>query len=255
MSRIYFHSIDGSGPETIIKEVGVRGSERAYFGMFCADVTWTIIGRIANDSPREPSILRNVFPEDHYALQRDHFAEDAALFFRLAEDQVMLGDKKVDLFTMQLNTAYYLGSDQVRLGVRLHAQCEIHAYVEGHNRKWLADIIRRGRSIGFFHKKAGWESVIKLLEKDDSSPVVTSYSVCDQFPHAYAETEEEKEKDAWEELEPWEQWEKGVKELRGSGGGLEMKPENWDEFYFGDGVDANQFLAELHKLYPNKETP
>jgi len=263
MSRIWFHSIDKSGVTGLLKRAGVRGSERAYFGnLFCADVTWAVFRLLADESTGRQSILRNIFPEDHYALRRDCFAEDAALYFRLAEGTVMFGEKKVNLFTLQLNTTYYLGSDPVRLGVRLHAQSEIHAYVEGPNRRWLADIIRQGRAFEFFHGDAGWESVIKLLKEDDSSPVVTSYSVCNSFPNEEVAgfvpvlsdpqwVDGEKNWDAWDTMPAQEQWDMGIAGLRRSGGGLEMKPENWDDYYFGDGMDANQFVVELRKLYPD----
>lgn len=248
MSRIYFHSING--------EAELRGSERAHFNVFCSDVTWAIVRYVAEESMGNRSILRNVFPPDHYALRGDNFSELAALYFRVGDDPVLLGEKKVDLFTLILNTALYLGSDSVKLGARLHGQCEIHAYVEGPNRKWLAGIIRRGREFNFFRDGEGWESVIKLLEKDDGSPIVTSYSVCDRFPNAEVANYDiplladgEKDWDAWDILSNQEQWDMGMIGLKKSGGWLEMKPENWNNYHFGDGMDANQFVTELRELY------
>lgn len=65
------------------------------------------------------------------------------------------------------NTALVLGSDAVKMAARIHAQCEIHGYFEGKNRKWAADIVRKGRQAGIFRANMGWEEVIDLLEKGD----------------------------------------------------------------------------------------
>ncbi|GAA4304598.1 hypothetical protein GCM10023178_11830 [Actinomadura luteofluorescens] len=36
----------------------------------------------------------------------------------------------------------------MRFLARLHAQCELHGYVEGPNRAWLADVIDQGPAAG-----------------------------------------------------------------------------------------------------------
>jgi hypothetical protein len=102
-------------------------------------------------------------------------------------------------FSLILNTACQVGSDAVKLAARLHGQCELHAWVDGPNRAWLADIIQAGLHSGVFRKgiwyqdvpngpkdkwsDQGWGDVIALLRERDDEPVVTSYSVTDRFPN------------------------------------------------------------------------
>jgi hypothetical protein len=164
MSNIRFHSKDG--------EASIRGSERAHLGSFCAEITWDVIEPTVRDYRDGKSILRQAFPPDHYALQAGNFSEMARLHFRVGEGNLTLESKQVDLFDLILNTAIVLGSDPVKLGARLQGQCELHTYVEGCNREWLAGIIERGIACKFYRNSAGWELVVGLLRKDDASPVV-----------------------------------------------------------------------------------
>ena len=104
--------------------------------------------------------------------------------------------RRIALFDLMLNTAARVGSDAVKLAARLHGQCELHAWVDGPDRKWLAEIIASGREAGVFRDvnaitgyaekfpaddSLDWEGVIALLKWRDDEPVVTSYSVCDSF--------------------------------------------------------------------------
>ena len=241
MRRVYFHT------RTTTAEV--FGSERAHFAGYTRDLLWSILEREADESYR-PSRLRNIVPEDHYA--HSNWPKYAKYVFTgISDDPLKLGDQEISIFSMQLNTAYSLGNDAVKLAARLHGQCEIHAYVEGENRKWLADIIQQGRATGFYRDGAGWESVIKLLRRSSKEPVVTSYSVCDQFPNSHVAKfdhpikDGEKDWDAWYKLPQNTRWEMAVKGLREGGGGLEMKPDNWQKFYFGGGWTAFKLLLAI----------
>jgi hypothetical protein len=143
---------------------------------------------------------------------------------------------------------------------RLHGQCEIHCYVEAENRLWLANIIESGLEKGIYRKNLdwgdlgledlGWNSVITLLGNGCRSPVVTSYSVCDTFPNPcvanFKVIEEGSCKDwdklselreAWYNLSKDKQWELAIAGLR-ERIGIELKPENWDDYYFSHGWDA-----------------
>lgn len=246
MSSINFHTFKGT--------TKVRGSERAYFGITCAEIAWVIIGPHAAEYGRPSSLLRYTCPPNHFTTNSvgGSFAEAFHIYFRVGDGALLLGERKVSMFTLQLNTALYMGSNPVKLAARLHGQCEIHAYVEGKNRKWLAEIIRQGRNIGFYREDMGWEEVIALLEESDEGPVVTSYSVCESFPNAhvaqYPDVDEDEDA-AWYKLSREEQWERALIGLRDSGSGLEMSPDNWDGFCFDDGIDANKFIKQLRALY------
>lgn len=101
---------------------------------------------------------------------------------------VELRSKDIDL-----NTALVAGSDQVALAAKIHGWCESHAWVEGPDRGWLADLIECGLDTGLYRRGMGWEGpggydtgpgVLPLLRARDDEPVVMSYSVTDQFPNA-----------------------------------------------------------------------
>jgi hypothetical protein len=44
----------------------------------------------------------------------------------------------------------------VRFLARLHGQCEVHGWVAGKNRAWLADIIETGRETAILRDDMGW---------------------------------------------------------------------------------------------------
>ena len=247
MSRIYFHSEDETAE--------VRGSECAHLGVTCSRITWSVFKSVAEDWGERKALLRKLFPPGHYVLECDGFTEAARIYLSVGQGPLILGGKEINLFSLRLNTAHYMGSNPVRLAARLHGQCEIHAYVEGPNRGWLASIIREGREFKFFRDDMGWESVVALLESDDATPVVTSYSVCESFPNAGIAkfdcpilADGELDWDAWYEVSRAERWAMAMAGLRSSGGGLEMKPETWDDYCFGDGLGANEVVSQLVSL-------
>lgn len=155
------------------------------------------------------------------------------------EAKLELNGNPFGLFDLQLNSAVAMGGNALKLAARLHGQCEIHCYVEGPNRNWLASMIEEALSKSVLRKELGWEGAITLLRKANDSPVVCSHSVCEQFPNAgIADWVPPKDEeggdnyDAWYDLPAEEQWRLGMKGLRMHGGGLEMKPEEWDNFFF-----------------------
>lgn len=100
---------------------------------------------------------------------------------------------------LEANTALVAGSEPVALAAKLGQWGEQHAWVEGPDRAWLADIIQQGLDAAIFRRgiwcatqpggprdrwaDQGWDGVLALLRAGDDQPVVTSYSVCDSFPN------------------------------------------------------------------------
>jgi hypothetical protein len=258
MSRIYFHSEHG--------EVEVSGAERAYMGGVCGDLF--LIGLHLNrheDYPSYPSPLRKILNPNHYTAGPDYQgmrfvdALSTALHVGFDSDVLIVDGKRVDTFAAALNTAYVMGSDAVKLMARLHGQCELHAYVEGANRAWLAGIIERGREARVLRPKMGWEAAAEFLRSREDCPVVTSYSVCDQFPNhhiagwepplaKYEDGEEYQDTDAWYDLPAAEQWRAAMDGLRAAGGGLELKPDNWQTFHFRNGINGFQLRRIAEEL-------
>jgi hypothetical protein len=222
--------------------VQVRGSERAYMGYLCAQLSLAVF------DPREykrGEILSTVWRHPHPGS--GSFAEAFSTHVRIGGDRIpftLPSGGEVDMFTVNLNTALALGNDAVRLCARLHGQCEIHAWVDGPNRAWLAGIVEDGRRCGVLRTDQGWEALAGFLRERDDEPVVTSYSVCDQFPNAHTAGVTEDGAAAWYELPEAEQWAQAMERLRRIGGGLEMRPDHWtfSEFYFGGGQTAFTIL-------------
>jgi len=251
MSRIYWHSEDEDTAE-------VHGSERAHAGVLCSDLLVVSLGvnrRWIDD--RDIAAYRRVVT-GYVKESSDHrFVLDFQSWLSgIGENYFLINGRDVSVFTAALNTAYVLGSDPMKLLARLHGQCELHCYVEGANRAWLADIIERGRTVGIMRKDSGWESVVTLLRSRNDSPVVTSYSVCEQFPNsgiaswqAPEDEDGELNYDAWYDLPDEDRWSLAIAGLRKRKGGLELKPGNWNTFYFGSGVNGFHILEHVYSLH------
>lgn len=156
------------------------------------------------------------------------------LYTRVADDQVYRDaeGEPLNTFELVLNAALRVGGDAIKLFARLYGQCELHAWVAQANRRWLADIIEAGRASNIMRgpdalrEWGTWEGVIALLRntRKHPGPVVTSYSVCDTFNF------------------------RDLKALRETKG-LELKPDDWNTFYFGAGTSLlDVFAAEHGKL-------
>lgn len=266
MSRVYFHSPSG--------DAALKGSERAWLSGLVNDLA---IGALALHDPSRVERLISLAAPDHYITQhadRHPTGMPLQTAYRLAflyenpygATLIQHRGRPVSTFSLALNTAMLLGNDQIRLAARLHAQCELHAWVDGPNRAWLADVMEAGLESGIYRRgiqytpdpardrdepqwvSQGWEEVIALLRTRDDEPVVTSFSVCDEFPNQQtgdwmppwpegrperwdALTEEEqKERDArseaWNDLDAAEQWRISMEGLRNSTGNLEIRPDH-----------------------------
>lgn len=256
MSRIYFHSIDG-------EDAAVYGSERAWLACFCNDLMIMALKRSMQEERGEPSVWRDVLRDTYVAREPvseydfgdppSRFRSMLSTFLKTPHKVFTVGEITLTPFSLALNTALATGSDQVKFGARIHAQCEIHAYVEGKNRRWLAEIIRRGLGLYFLREDAGWEAVVDLLELNADTAIVTSYSVTDSFPNRWVaewESECEDDGDSWYDLAYEEQWGLAIGALRKSERGLEMTPDNWGEFYFDKGINAfelNKTLLDMQR--------
>jgi hypothetical protein len=248
MSRVYFHSLSDEAAE-------LRGSERAHASFVVNQIA---LGLLHIDGYDREKQLREWLPQDHYLRrsQPGQFAQSYATAFFVGDGDLIVKDgQTINAWELALNTGIAVGNDTVRFMARLHAQCEIHGFIEGPNRKWFADIIREGRSTGLYRTDQGWEAVINALEVRDTEPMVMSYSVCDGFPnsdvgdwlppwpegveHRWSaltpeqQREREARSEAWYELPRDEQWERSLKNIRTSRKWLELKPDHWADYRFG----------------------
>ncbi len=139
------------------------------------------------------------------------------------------------------NTAQACGSDAMRLVARIHCQCEIHGWVDGPDRAWLAGLVEEALAVGLLRREPmgygrGWLDVVDLLRARDDDMVVMSYSVCDGFPTPRA-IEPRPDDEDWEEMSEDERWAQASAALRARDG-LRMQPSNWSSFRYGNGEDA-----------------
>lgn len=267
MSSITFQTID--------KEVRIGGAERHYAGALCERIFWSILDIDDMDIGQEDSTferLKGMLPRDHYLHEtRSWNTISLRNAFRVGADLIWRG-QIIDVFALQLNTAIAIGNDAVIFSARMHGQCEIHGYVEGPNRAWLADIIDRGSACGVLREPYQtqydkWSDVADLLRQSDEHPVVMSYSVTESFPDAglvlaskrpkgrYKDWTEEQHQE-WEAARaefhdlPWtDQWSRAVDTLRARSQSirLEIRPDSWSTYRFDEGITAFDLIGSDYK--------
>lgn len=254
MSYIYFHSPEGRAK--------VRGSERLYMAHLTSRL---LVATLSMSETRGEGFgdIIDFIPKGHYLLDcyrecgnnlyNPTFLDRFKTWIHAESDGIFeVSVFKASVFETKLNTAYVLANDVIKLMSRLHGQCELHCYVEAKNRKWLSGIITKGLKGSILRNNQGWKSVIQLLESGSQTPVVCSYSVSYGFPNTYVagvvspgEYMDDSRESAWYDLSEVERWDLAIQGIR-SENGLELKPEGWEDFYFGYGWDAfkvNEILA------------
>lgn len=230
MSRVYWHSK--------YRTAELRGSERAWLGHVArgpADAAWDFDPVGSSTMDRIALLLGMVPPESeesylHRYLReaqeenerhraaiaanrlgtynpepRQRLVQAVSTALRVNGFPLTVAGVQLDTSNVELNTALVAGSDPVRLAAKIHGWCETHCYVEGPDRKWLADIIDEGLRAGIYRRglwwvdrpcdgpaenepdrqwsDQGWGDVLDLLRESDDGPVVLSYSVTDSFPN------------------------------------------------------------------------
>lgn len=239
MSRLYFHSPSG--------DAQLKGSERRWLAGLVNDLAVGMLD--LHNANRVDRLISLAAPGHFIAQHADRYPNGMALetAYRLAflhDDPyspalIQHRGHRIDTFSLALNTAMQLGNEQIRLAARLHAQCEVHAWVDGPNRAWLANVIENGLEAGIYRRRLayrdgseaepkwsdqGWDDVIGLLRSRDDEPVVTSSSVTDQFPNPGPHATEYG--DSWYQLDDTNSWRIGMGWLRQAPGQLELRPNN-----------------------------
>jgi len=216
MSRIYFHSEDGTGE--------VSGAERASMDIqseyWARGAVGLTLGYPALDRHLYEAFAPFVNPEGRLAgVPERGFGEalGQVLVTRSYFDRAPVfawKGKPIRMSSLMANTVLAVGSDAARLAVKIHNTCEIYGYVQGFHRKWMADVIEEGLEERIFRKhylaakdreadlkslmgipmteeektpalhSFGWDTVIDLLRSSSKGAVVMSYSVCDSFPNS-----------------------------------------------------------------------
>jgi hypothetical protein len=148
-----------------------------------------------------------------------------------------------------------MGSDPVKLMARIHLGCELHMWLEGEHRGFVADLITEGLEQNMFRGGMGWEQAIEWLLNDEGM-VVFSYSVTPAFPDAAEVYEHENWSYTWEEFADeifwrWsyeKQWERGVAALRATKPDLQLTPDNLHMIeYFSNQRDLFDLMAMMRE--------
>lgn len=248
MSRIHFHSPSDT--------LDIAGMERYHADIATRDKMWEVFGGeevgIELLRPYLPEFWRRVDAEEV-----KYFVNGSRAF---GGGLLNIEGYELDIGTLALNTSMEIGSDALRLLARLHAQSEIHCWVDGPNRGWMADIIAAGRTEGVLREEMGWDELADFLRSRDDEPVVCSYSVSDSFPNYGMLPESHRLKkreakgddiddilDAYYRMRWQTQWKLCMGELRSRTGRLEMKPDDWKTYHFGDGITAGRLIEALRK--------
>lgn len=227
MSAIRFHARR--------RTESVSGAERGLMAQYCADLFLASLGELQFGG-EDPWMMRYL-PPDHWIRELDGDRPGARVqslrtHLRLGEGDLWLNGERHRIFDVMLNTALVLGSPVVAMAAVIHAQCEIHGYVRGKDREWLAAVIRLGLEQRIFREGMGWDGVIGLLEESAEGEVVTSFSVCDSFPNRSIagwqpegpEVDEDAAAEVWYDLSEETRWDLAIAGLKRRGGGARWTP-------------------------------
>lgn len=280
MSRVYFHSPSGTAE--------LLGAERAHAGLTAQRIALGAVDAFHNHER-----LRELINPAHDMARADTSGEmirwafwfDQALTVNDASLPLLTyRGHPIDAFSLILNTAIAVGSDPVKVLARIHGQCELHGYIEGPNRAWLADLIDQGLADGVMRRTLrgrplGWDDVTAFLRARNDEPVVMSDSSGDMFPNEdvaewrppagtdlrpdwaaedpdewaaldeteRAEWEQTRALDLWAELPKDERWDLAMTGLRARserGALLEMKPDGWAAYRFGHSLTIFDLYAD-----------
>jgi hypothetical protein len=258
MSRVYFHTeTDG--------DFELSGRERARMAQSLQRLAWSVLIDSDDRYETEQRIKdwRKVLSPNHYlknaGLRESHFFEDLETWFVVGDIggrhwlEYERGGEPIRLspFVMQLNTGVATKSPFYSFYARVHGQSELHCYIEGEHRAWLADVLRQGLDEFVlphntdYGKYRGYHDLIPFLEKRDTEPVVLSYSVCQQFPGSFL-TESQNER-----LSKTRRWAKAVDALRekNATAKLQIAPENLTLQGFDNGVSAFEYRQWFERVF------
>lgn len=246
MSRVYFTSAD--------RESELHGSERAYLGSLVSHLALSIL----DPRWRREELERLLNYPDRWRHLGNGWPQSASWIDNFSTSWSVGGDtwlafegRSLSPFEISLNTATLIGSPQLKAAAWIHGQCEVHGYVEGKDRAWLADIFEEGVETGIYRRglreiPQGWEDVIEHLRENADGPVVMGYSVTDSFPSDRAIMESELEGfktysvtrpgsydlDLYYELPQEEKWEVGMRWLNSNEANLgAFGPDRLDRTY------------------------
>jgi hypothetical protein len=245
MSRIYFNSPSETAE--------IYGAERHHAERLCQDLMCREFGE---DEDEWIELLRPYLPEYvRYGRPNDIKIYLGSSF---CGGELDIEGHKFSTWHAMLNTGIEKGSQGLRLLTRLHGQCEMHCWVDGHNRDWLAGIIDEGIAESVLRIEAGWPELATFLRTRNDEPVVCSFSVGEDFPNYEMLPDTHRLKKmaergddiddvvgAYDRMRWSTRWKYCMQNLRTMDGLREMKPENWETYYFERGITVGRLIGAL----------
>lgn len=241
MTNIYFYSK--------FNREKLNGAEYYYLGDVCSKISWNVLEQLIDYQNIEPQIITNegfvkgndkfllriLLPPNHYLTRTFgyEFIKYARMFFQSFRGhsphnpKITFNGEEIEHDELHLNTSYVMGSDIIKLSARLLniGKYRSPEYIEGCNRRWLASIIEDGLKHGIFRDFVGWQDIVTLLRKNENYPIVISQN---------------------ETLFEDYSWDNVINNLK-SQGKSELKPEGWNEFYFGNGINSNMIVKAIEE--------
>lgn len=143
--------------------VEIGGRERARMGVLVDDIAWVMESRgrpHGNPHDEREARLRYSGP----------FAEEN--------------------FGERLGWLCLIGDDVTKLIAHIHGQCEIHGWLHPDDGEWFAGLIEQASARGLLNddrpgQYGTWSEVADLARRS-TTPLVSSYSVCEGWPDPYA---------------------------------------------------------------------
>lgn len=223
MSSILFDTRDG-------RRARLSGPEYVYMCTLVGDILCATL-------PMSSSITTNYIVEGHYLLNSMRKggigSPDWEVSLRAAVhaygDRSKLFSykgKAVTSFALSCNTAIAIGNHVMAFIGKFAGAAAGHLLIEGHNKEWVAQVIREGLNIGVLRSRMGWDDVIALLEAGDPEPVVTHFSGTDSFPrYDWRLPDEPLDQNEWSDLSEEERWDLSEAFLRETKPHLILTPE------------------------------
>lgn len=227
-------------------EASVSGREHHKFSSLLTDLAWRSIQRVCDPSEvYGPSPLRHAVDLPDWVAR--HKGPEFARMFRLllagtGEELVNLPGRPAvaTMLDVKLNTVVHNYSAPVALAGRLCAQAEVNGWIDGSDRKWLADLIDQGRRLPYPAEVAdtpylaqhnlfadepsvngrydGWQGVVEMLRVGDGIVVLSSSSAGEGFPSRMWAGREGQDRDEfhhwWEQADATARWEASERGLR-----------------------------------------
>ncbi|MFI6922510.1 hypothetical protein ACIBIZ_21395 [Nonomuraea spiralis] len=156
---------------------------------------------------------------------------------RLSGLDLEVAGVRLNTGNVDLNTTLAVGNDPMRLAAKIAAWGSQHAFIEGSDRAWAADIIEQGLAAGLYRKQLtsrvgpdgpertvelGWKDVLALLRERDDEPVW----------------------DGWYELPAAEKWTRAMAGLRERRAWARLGPDTLAEVTFHLPVTVYDLLAD-----------